>query len=48
MLTLDLKMQLSAELASLPPIEWHCRQGITVETMKLLNDEFNLFRGLFL
>lgn len=47
MLTLDLKMQISPELACLPPIEWHCRQGITTETMKLLNEEFNLFRGLF-
>jgi adenylate kinase len=28
-------------------IEWKCTQGICSSTMKLLNDEFNFFRGLF-
>jgi len=46
MLTLDLKLQISPELARLSS-DWHCRQGITTDTMKLLNEEFNLFRGLF-
>ena len=45
-LTLDLKMKPSQEFMDLP-FEWHCKQGITSETMKQLNDEFNLFRSLF-
>lgn len=45
-MSLDLKMKVSPEFQNLDS-EWHCRQGITDETMKLLNDEFNLFRGLF-
>lgn len=27
--------------------QWHCKGGITHETMKLLNEEFNHYRGLF-
>ena len=46
MLILNLKMKISPELQSLDT-EWHCSSGITGETMKLLNDEFNLYRGLF-
>ena len=45
-MSLDLKMKVSPEFQTLDS-EWHCRQGITSENMKLLNDEFNLFRGLF-
>jgi adenylate kinase len=26
---------------------WHCAQGITTESMRMLNLEFNRFRGLF-
>eukprot|EP00350_Pseudokeronopsis_sp_OXSARD2_P001372 CAMPEP_0170558608 /NCGR_PEP_ID=MMETSP0211-20121228/36387_1 /TAXON_ID=311385 /ORGANISM="Pseudokeronopsis sp., Strain OXSARD2" /LENGTH=132 /DNA_ID=CAMNT_0010870703 /DNA_START=929 /DNA_END=1327 /DNA_ORIENTATION=+ len=26
---------------------WHCKEGINDQTMKMLNEEFNLFRGLF-
>ena len=46
MLTLDLKFKVSAEFENLKS-PWHCAEGITGETMKLLNEEFNLFRGLF-
>ena len=46
MLSLDLKLETSPELRRLDS-EWHCIGGISSETMKLLNDEFNLFRGLF-
>jgi len=46
MLTLNLKMSVSAEFKNLKS-DWHCRQGITLKTMKLLNEEFNMFRGLF-
>ena len=46
MLSLNLRFALSPELARLES-PWHCREGITSGTMKLLNDEFNLFRGLF-
>ena len=46
MLTLNLKMETSRELLDLES-EWHCREGITSGSMKLLNEEFNLFRGLF-
>lgn len=46
MLTLHLQMKISPEFTRIGS-EWHCKQGITAETMKLLNDEFNLFRGLF-
>lgn len=46
MLSLNLKLCISPELLNLNT-EWHCKLGITGQTMKLLNDEFNLFRGLF-
>ena len=46
MMSLDLKFKLSPELKALDS-EWHCQNGITTETMKQLNEEFNLFRGLF-
>ena len=46
MLTLNLKLKISPELLRLDS-EWHCSGGITSESMKLLNDEFNLYRGLF-
>jgi len=46
MLTLDLKMETSKEFIEMDG-EWHCKEGITHETMKLLNEEFNHFRGLF-
>jgi dephospho-CoA kinase len=28
-------------------IEWKCTEGFCGESMKMLNDEFNYFRGLF-
>ena len=40
-------MSCSVEFLSVPDSEWHCREGITANTMKLLNEEFNLYRGLF-
>lgn len=46
MLTLNLKMRVSDEFRNLSS-GWHCKAGITMDTMKLLNEEFNLFRGLF-
>ena len=46
MLTLNLRLKISPELLRLDS-EWHCIGGISDETMKLLNDEFNLYRGLF-
>lgn len=46
MLTLDLTMKISPEFSRIGS-DWHCKDGISNETMKLLNDEFNLFRGLF-
>ena len=46
MLTLNLKLKISPELLCLDS-DWHCSGGITNQSMKLLNDEFNLYRGLF-
>ena len=46
MLTLDLKMETSPELLEAAG-QWHCADGITHGTMKQLNEEFNLYRGLF-
>ena len=46
MLTLDLKMKTSPEFLEMQEA-WHCQEGITQASMKLLNEEFNLFRGLF-
>ena len=46
MLTLNLRLKISPELLNLDT-EWHCIGGISDQTMKLLNDEFNLYRGLF-
>jgi adenylate kinase len=44
-LTLNVKMETSRVLAEAP--FWHCREGISMGSMKMLNEEFNLFRGLF-
>lgn len=44
-LTLDLKMKTSPYLRDAS--FWHCRQGLCSQTLPLLNQEFNLFRGLF-
>ena len=46
MLSLHLRMKVSPEFLHIQS-DWHCRDGITASNMKLLNDEFNLFRGLF-
>ena len=46
MLTLDLNMKTSQEFLDMQE-PWHCQEGITQASMKLLNEEFNLFRGLF-
>ena len=45
MLSLNLRLQVSPELLEIG--DWHCKGGIIGANMKLLNDEFNLFRGLF-
>lgn len=41
----NVKMQASPELKN--GIQWKCKAGINDSTMKMLNDEFNHFRGLF-
>ena len=46
LLMLDLKIQTSPEFFS-KAAEWHCPTGITHHTMKMLNEEFNTYRGLF-
>lgn len=45
-LTLDLKFRPSKAFLS-GAFTWHCPQGICRESMALLNQEFNLYRGLF-
>lgn len=45
-MSLNLKLKISPELVNIGT-DWHCAEGITAGTMKLLNEEFNLFRGLF-
>ncbi len=44
-LTLDLRIRTSKTFLS--AFKWHCPQGICGESMAQLNQEFNLFRGLF-
>ena len=41
---LDLKIKPSFCFKDL---KWHCKEGICESSMKKLNEEFNLFRGLF-
>lgn len=44
-LTIDLKMKTSEVF--LKRSDWHCKGGISKRTMQVLNQEFNLYRGLF-
>lgn len=44
-LQVDVKMDASEVLRA--GINWKCPTGINSGTMKMLNDEFNYFRGLF-
>lgn len=44
-ITINVKLQCSPSLAN--SLKWHCKQGISPLTMKMLNDEFNFYRGLF-
>lgn len=44
-LQVDVKMESSEVLRA--GINWKCPTGINSGTMKMLNDEFNYFRGLF-
>ena len=44
LMSLDLNLKASPELEL---SEWHCADGITLETMPQLNEEFNHFRSLF-
>ena len=46
LLMLDLKIQTSPEFLG-KAAEWHCPGGITTQSMKMLNEEFNTYRGLF-
>lgn len=45
LLSLDLQIKTSPEF--LEGANWHCPDGITSDTMPMLNQEFNHFRGLF-
>ena len=45
LLSLDLQIKTSPEF--LEGANWHCPDGITSDTMPMLNLEFNHFRGLF-
>ena len=44
-LTVNVKLEVSACFKD--AFEWKCKAGISTESMKMLNDEFNYFRGLF-
>lgn len=44
-MNLNIKLECSSELRKL--IKWHCQQGVSKQNMKMLNEEFNHFRGLF-
>jgi adenylate kinase len=44
-LSIDLKIRPSSLIRE--QLTWHCRKGICKQTMEMLNQEFNLFRGLF-
>jgi adenylate kinase len=47
-MTLDLRLKMSEEFTTIENNEkWHCMAGIGNETFRLLNEEFNMFRGLF-
>jgi adenylate kinase len=46
-LTINLRLQMSEEFACLDAKDWHCIDGISLQTIQLLNEEFNMFRGLF-
>ena len=43
-LTVDVNLKTSA---CFEKFEWKCKGGINHDSMKMLNDEFNYFRGLF-
>lgn len=43
--TMNLKIKTSTIFQT--SIQWHCRDGICKNTMQMLNEEFNTFRGLF-
>lgn len=45
-MTVDIKLSSSPELND-ASFKWQCKQGINSSSMKLLNDEFNHYRGLF-
>lgn len=44
-LSIDVKLKTSKVL--LEQVEWKCSNGFEESSMKMLNDEFNYFRGLF-
>jgi len=44
-MTVDVKLECSDIFIN--GIQWVCPEGIAKESMKMLNDEFNHFRGLF-
>jgi len=44
MLCLNVNLRTSPEFLNM---KWHCKEGINDQSMKMLNEEFNSFRGLF-
>ena len=44
-MTIDVKLEASQDLKD--GFEWKCPTGINSQTMTMLNNEFNFFRGLF-
>ena len=40
-------MKLKTSKVLLEQVEWKCSNGFEESSMKMLNDEFNYFRGLF-
>ena len=45
-MTVDIKLACSPEFTD-DSFQWKCSQGINDQTMTMLNEEFNFFRGLF-
>lgn len=44
-MSINLKLRCSPELSN--NLNWHCKSGVTQATMKMINEEFNFYRGLF-
>ena len=44
---LSVNVKLEPSQVFVDSLEWKCKDGFSASTMKMLNDEFNYFRGLF-